>query len=87
MPMEPAFGLELGAGSTAHFPLLFFRAFHHAAHDLNWARLFKPNVGQPRILSNSADTHLRMPRILPQVPHTQNASTSSLAPTKVHFPE
>ena len=87
MPMEAVFGYGLGASSAADFPLPVFRAFRCAAHDFNWARLFKPNVGQPRILSNSAGTHLRMPRFVPHVPHTQNTSTSSLAPTEVHFTE
>ena len=85
--MDEVFGLGLGAGLAESFPLLVFRAFRRAAHDLNWERLLEHNVGQSWIISNSADTHLRMPRFAPKLPHTQNTSTSSLVPTKVHFKE
>ena len=86
MRMEEVFGLGLGAGSGAHFPLPVFRAFRRA-HYLHWARLFKPNVGQAWIVSTSAATHLRVPRFAPQLPHTKPTSTSSSAPTKEHFTE
>ena len=85
MPMEKVFGLGLGACSVAQYPFPVFRAFPRAAYDFNWAQVLKISVRQLWSLCHSA--YLPMPRCVLHVPHTQNASTSSLASMKVHFAE